>query len=128
MQKICAERIRLLQEFHMYSFGWSDIGYNFLIGGDGRVYVGRGWDISGTHTKGFNRGSVGIAFIGTFVKDRPTEEQLKACLMLLEEGVRLKKLSPNYSLYGARQLSATESPGATLYNIIQKWTHWSMEI
>lgn len=128
MQNVCAERVRIIQEFHMGSYGWSDIGYNFLISSDGKVYVGRGWNIEGAHTKGYNKGSVGIAFIGTFVKDRPSDEQLKACQALLEEGVHLKKLTPNYRLYGARQLSATESPGATLYNIIKKWPNWTVDV
>ena len=30
---------------------FSDIGYNFLIGGNGDVYEGRGWDKQGAHTK-----------------------------------------------------------------------------
>ncbi len=31
---------------------YCDIGYNFLIGGDGNVYEGRGWDRQGSHTIG----------------------------------------------------------------------------
>ena len=33
---------------------FDDIGYNFLIGGDGIVYEGRGWNKQGAHTKGNN--------------------------------------------------------------------------
>jgi hypothetical protein len=33
---------------------YCDIGYSFLIGGDGNVYEGRGWDRLGAHTEGFN--------------------------------------------------------------------------
>lgn len=29
--------------------GWDDIGYNFLIGGNGSIYVGRGWDYKGVY-------------------------------------------------------------------------------
>lgn len=112
----------------MNSFEWDDIGYNFLVSSDGRIYVGRGWDDVGAVVKGFNTNSVGIAFIGTYVKTKPTEAQLKACLLLLEEGVRLKKLKPDYILNGARQLSATESPGDALYRIIQTWPHWTSKI
>lgn len=36
----------------MESRNWWDIAYNFLIGGDGAVYEGRGWDSEGSHTKG----------------------------------------------------------------------------
>ena len=109
----------------MNSLGWDDIGYNFLISSDGRVYVGRGWDAVGAHTKGNNFDSVGISFIGTYMKVQPTEAQLKACLELLDEGLRLQKLSDDYRVYGARQFSATESPGDMLYKQIKKWKRWS---
>ena len=33
---------------------YCDIAYSFLIGGDGKVYEGRGWDEIGAHTLGFN--------------------------------------------------------------------------
>lgn len=114
-----------MQEYHMHSLGRNDIAYNFLISSEGRVYVGRGWDEVGEHTKGFNNDSVGIAFIGTFSTIKPTDAQLNACLLLLDEGVRAKKLDADYRLYGARQLVATLSPGDALYGIIRKWKHWS---
>ena len=34
--------------------GWNDIGYSFLIGGDGLMYEGRGWNIQGAHTLNYN--------------------------------------------------------------------------
>ncbi|XP_062128692.1 peptidoglycan-recognition protein LC isoform X6 [Drosophila sulfurigaster albostrigata] len=124
-EDICAARVRLVQNFHMDGYQWDQIGYNFLIGGDGLVYEGRGWDTRGSHTMGYNIDSIGITFMGTFTKISPTERQLVACQLLLEEGERLKKLVPDYRLYGHRQLSATESPGDILYGIIQKWPHWT---
>ncbi|EDW93054.1 peptidoglycan-recognition protein LC isoform X4 [Drosophila yakuba] len=127
-REVCSSRVNVVQSFHMDSWGWDHIGYNFLVGGDGRVYEGRGWDYVGAHTKGYNRGSIGISFIGTFTSRKPNERQLKACQLLLEEGVRLEKLTTNYRLYGHRQLSATQSPGDELYKILKNWPHWSHEI
>jgi hypothetical protein len=31
---------------------WGDIAYNFMVGGDGAVYEGRGWDKQGAHSEG----------------------------------------------------------------------------
>lgn len=124
-QDVCEARVRVVQNFHMDGWNWDHIGYNFLVGGDGLVYEGRGWDAQGAHTLGYNVDSIGISFIGTYIKIKPTEQQLRACQLLIEEGVRLKKLVPDYRLYGHRQLSATESPGELLYAIIQKWPHWT---
>ena len=63
---------RAIQNYHMDSNGWSDIGYSFLIGGDGNVYEGRGWNKVGAHTYGFNDVGYGIDFIGTFIDHNPT--------------------------------------------------------
>lgn len=114
-----------MQTFHIESIGLNDIAYNFLVGGDGAVYVGRGWDTQGEHTKGYNVKSICIAFIGTFKTKSPPEIQLIAAQRMIKEGVKLKKLREDYTLYGQRQLSGTENPGSALYEIIKKWKHWS---
>lgn len=128
LQASCTYRVRMIQTFHIESRGWDDIGYNFLVGGDGNVYVGRGWDIQGAHTKGYNVNSICIAFIGTFNKIEPPKAQLYAAQKMIEEGVKLNKLTSDYSLYGHRQLIPSESPGLALYDIIKKWDHWTESI
>jgi len=121
----CSYRARFIQAYNMDTLNWGQVGYNFMIGGDGRVYEGRGWDYIGAHTLGSNSISIGIAFIGNFNQMEATKEQLNACLLLLEEGVRLKKLKPDYLIFGHRQLLETESPGDKLYNIIKTWPHFA---
>lgn len=106
---------------------WDDIAYNFLVGGDDAVYVGRGWNIQGAHTRSFNSKSIGIGFIGTFIDVAPTKGQLCAAQKLMEEGVRLGKLTDDYSIYGQNQLTQSISPGQQLFNIIKTWSHWSPE-
>lgn len=121
--------VKFIQELHINSADiGDDIGYNFLIGGDGAVYEGRGWDLVGAHTYPRNTGYVGIAFIGDFRTDKPTKQQLNAAKLLLADGVQLGKLDPDYKLFGQLQLSLTESPGKNLFEIIQKWSHWSEKI
>ncbi|CRL00273.1 CLUMA_CG013546, isoform A [Clunio marinus] len=126
-QASCTLRTRYIQTFHMESRSWDDIAYNFLIGGDGAVYEGRGWDKQGAHTKGYNVGSIGVAYIGTFTKKLPNEKQIHAGFLLFKEGVRLKKLLPDYKIYAHRQLIPSESPGAAFYEIIKKWDHWASD-
>lgn len=108
---------------------WNDIGYNFLIGGDGNVYIGRGWNIEGAHTRGHNKRSVSIAFIGNFDSIEPPLRQLCAAKNLIAEGIDKSVLSDDYSLYGHKQLvSGTQSPGAALYQIIKTWSHWKAQV
>lgn len=110
--------------FHIESRGWDDIGYNFLVAGDGSAYFGRGWDYIGAHTLGYNKYSIGIAFIGTFNNEVPPKKQLDACQKLIKLGVKLGKLSKDYKLFAHRQLSSTLSPGDKLYEILKTWPHF----
>lgn len=120
--------VRAIQERHMKSSGMDDIGYNFLVGGDGAVYTGRGWDNEGAHTRGYNKRSIGIGFIGNFQYKTAPKRQLDAAQKLIAEGVALRKIRSNYSLYGQCQLGSTDSPGAVLYDIMKKWSHWSERV
>ncbi|XP_032527504.2 peptidoglycan-recognition protein LC-like isoform X2 [Danaus plexippus] len=123
-QSECVLRVRLIQMYHVEARKWSDIGYNFLVGGDGSVYHGRGWNIEGAHTKGYNKYSIGIAFIGTFNTTPPPKQQVEACEKLLKLGVELGKLAKDYKLFAHRQFMSTLSPGDTVYDIIKEWPHF----
>lgn len=112
----------------MESVNWDDIGYNFLVGGDGAAYEGRGWENQGAHTKGYNTGSICIAFIGTFTQYEPPARQINVAKRLIEEGVRLNKIAKDYKVYGHRQFYATESPGEKLFNLLVKWDHWGNDV
>lgn len=50
-------------------FGWSRIGYAFVIKRDGNVEVGRGADEIGAHVKGYNDQSLGICMVGGIDED-----------------------------------------------------------
>ena len=43
-QEACSSIWKGYQNYHMDSNGWDDIGYNWGVGEDGRVYEGRGWN------------------------------------------------------------------------------------
>ena len=63
--------------FFFHQIGWSDIGYSFLVGGDGNIYEGRGWDIIGAHTAGYNSKGYAASFIGSFMNKLPTSGALQ---------------------------------------------------
>lgn len=56
--------MRGMQNFHQVERGWNDIGYSFAIGGDGKVYHGRGFNVVGAHAPRYNAKSIGICMIG----------------------------------------------------------------
>lgn len=69
-----AAAIRAIYYYHAVSLGWGDIGYNFLVDPDGKIYRGRlgGDDVIGGHTynsetqTNFNEGSMGVAVLGCY--------------------------------------------------------------
>lgn len=60
----CKEAMRSMQNYHQLDHGWNDIGYSFAVGGDGKVYEGRGFNVVGAHAPNYNTRSVGICMIG----------------------------------------------------------------
>jgi len=68
----------------MNSKEWSDFGYSFLVGSDGRVYEGRGLNVAGVHTKGYNSRSYAVSFIGNFSNKSPTPAAIQAAKDLIE--------------------------------------------
>ena len=74
----CADTPRIIRYLYAGQAGgrqWDDIGYNFLVDRCGTVYEGRagGADkaVVGAHAQGFNKGTAGIAAIGTFSAGTP---------------------------------------------------------
>jgi hypothetical protein len=76
--------MKFIQDLHMDKRKWADIGYHFGVGRTGQVFEGRDLGVRGTHTEGFNTGSVGVVFFGHFERYAPTPEQLEAGRQLID--------------------------------------------
>ncbi len=69
-----AAQVRAIYYYHAVTQGWGDIGYNALIGNDGRIYEGRkgldgqvvSLDLCAGHVYLCNYGTMGISMIGNF--------------------------------------------------------------
>lgn len=120
----CENLIRSMQR-HDISSGLGDIGFNFLIGGDGYIYEGRGWGIYGAHTYGVNCASVGVVFIGNYDRKRLRTRERNAFRLLVEEGLRLGELDQNYKLFGQYQVYGKPSPGLHIRQELKDWDHYA---
>lgn len=121
----CISAMQTMQRFHQQDRGWNDIGYSFGIGGDGRIYQGRGFNVVGAHAPRYNDKSVGICLIGDWTVDLPPKNMLEAVKTLIDYGVRMNIIASNYTLIGHRQTRPTECPGDRLFKEIQSWDHFS---
>jgi hypothetical protein len=71
--------IRNIYLLHTESNGWDDIGYNYVIAGNGQIYNGRDPqgagdedDIQGAHFCAKNSGTMGICLLGNYEIDTPS--------------------------------------------------------
>ena len=74
------EAVRKIYQFHSLSRQWWDLWYNYLIGMDGEIFEWRaGWDyVVWAHNKWNNRSTVGIALIGSYQSNEPSQVQMDA--------------------------------------------------
>jgi hypothetical protein len=102
---------RQIQDFHMDTRGWSDIGYNFLVDVQGRIYQGRGWLTIGAHATGHNTSAVGVCMIGR--DGDATAAAKQAIRWLYDEACR--HAGRTLTRRGHRDVNPTDCPGDQLY-------------
>lgn len=117
-----AVAVKNIQHYHQVGRGregkdtWSDIGYHFLIAGDGRVIEGRRAEYLGAHAGGANDGNIGVAMMGDFNKHKPTDAQVESLTRLVTFlSVKYKK-DPAMKgfLEGHQHYNSTDCPGSNL--------------
>ena len=129
------EIMRAIYAFHTLTRGWGDIGYHYVIDSKGNIYEGRagGPKIVGAHTAYHNVGSVGIALMGNFQRERPTNAQLEVLTLLLADHANRFDIDPegkssflgknSYNISGhndvARRGHGTACPGRNLQKILE---------
>ncbi|XP_054264606.1 uncharacterized protein LOC128987662 isoform X2 [Macrosteles quadrilineatus] len=94
----CSTMMREIQSEHAVFEKLPDIRYNFLIGGDGRVYEGRGWNVRPTLPERYSSlsdRSYYIGFIGD-LSEEPTQLMLDARDMLMSHMLTDKKLNSRF--------------------------------
>ena len=96
-----------IKRWHVKDRGWSDIGYHYVIGLDGRIEAGRAVNRIGAHVKGYNKTSIGICYCGGVdgemkEQDNRTESQKESLLLLI---MLLKNIFPQAVVHGHRDFS-----------------------
>jgi peptidoglycan hydrolase-like amidase len=126
------ERMRALYQYHAQSRGWGDIGYHYVIDEKGQVYEGKagGKGVVGGHAYCHNVGTIGIALMGNFEEERPSQAQVQALQKLtalladaydldLDRATRYHGTAlPR--LVGHRDLLSTDCPGFSLYGVLDQ--------
>lgn len=122
-KKTINEQVKEVEKWHVVDRGWKAIGYHYLIGRNGEVVQGRPIEMIGSHARGHNKDSIGIALFGGFGSDADdlatehfTPLQLAAAYDLI------RKLQGQYNInnervIGHNRISSKACPGFR----VQKW-------
>jgi len=103
------QTVRAIQDWCMDGRGFADIDYNHLVRATtGEIYEGRGWNVVGAHTTGYNTSGVGICVIGN---NQISDAAKQSVLWLYDEYNR--RCSRTLTIKGHRQLATTgtDCPG-----------------
>ncbi|MBD0690792.1 peptidoglycan-binding protein [Streptomyces sp. CBMA123] len=111
------QTLRSIQNYHMDSNGWSDIGYNFLVDTSGRIFEGRGWYLQGAHAYGANTSHIGVCFIGE--SGDATDIALSAIRSMYEKACDVAGHVLDKTYHGMLPGNSTDCPGAQLRAWVQ---------
>jgi len=123
--------VRSIWDFHVNTNGWSDVGYNWLVDPQGKLYEGRGKDVQGAHFCGTNANTTGICMIGTYTNveiqtaTRQTLTEMLAWYSCTDDIDPLGNSNHSGSnllldhISGHRDGCATECPGESFYQTIE---------
>ena len=128
-----AALVRSVWQYHVFSNGWADIGYNYVIDQNGVIYEGRagGDNVVGAHFSGVNSNTMGVVVIGDFTKSAPPPAALNSLKKLLAWKADQRGIDPaGQSRHAASGLTlnnvcghrdgpgATECPGDAFYPLL----------
>lgn len=127
-------------DLHVYTNGWDDIGYNYLIDANGVIYEGRGNGVQGAHFSCMNTNTIGVCVIGNYMTVAPASGAMQSLMNFLawescEYDIEIAELSyftlaememnnvsahrdGNESESPFSCASGTECPGDVLYGLI----------
>lgn len=101
-----------------------DIPYNFLIGGDGSIYEGRGFTfegeiVSNRSISSFSDLGIIVAFIGTFSNVGLSELQSEVFFTFINESMKDGNIISNHILLLQDQLARGDIPADRLLDLVK---------
>jgi N-acetylmuramoyl-L-alanine amidase len=102
-----------------------DIPYNFLIGGDGSVYEGRGFSYQGQHTHNlhateYNSIGICIAFMGNYASIAPSANQINILTDFIRTFVDRDDIDENHIIVAQDDLKYSKTRADSLNDAIKR--------
>jgi N-acetylmuramoyl-L-alanine amidase len=101
------QTVEQIRDMHVNQRKFRDIGYHWVVYLDGSIHKGRGEEEIGAHVTGFNKHSIGIAYVGGCdVNGKPKDTRTEAQKIAIRAKVaELKNKYPNAQVKGHRDFS-----------------------
>lgn len=122
----CAGMVLGLQIWQVGTQDMVDLAWNYLIGGDGNVYVGRGPDVQNE----WMPRAIDICYMGNFLTpyDQLTDKMEEAGKRLIQRLRNEGKITEDYVVIPHNQTYNTLSPGQNVYKKLIKWPHYDSSL
>ena len=122
---------KAIEDYHVKTLGWSDIGYHFGIEKVNNVYIpllGRALHKSGAHCKQqeMNHRSIGLCFVGNYDTITPTDEMLTLAAtriiipLLHQYDIPITNIHPHYKYADYKSCPGNLFPLEQLRNIVKE--------
>lgn len=128
--------VQAIQDFHIDGRGWCDVGYQFLMDNEGRVYQGRPFVndnvpfadgpalVIGAHVGGGNTGNIGVSVMGCYhppegssCRNELTEAALDSVVHVFTYLADAYGVDPD-NIRGHRDFNSTSCPGDNNYSLL----------
>ena len=106
-------KFETIRKWHLEK-GWADIGYHYVITGDGKMHLGRPETAMGAHAVGHNSNTLGVCVTGNFDLQKPLDKQIHTLVQVLAALCRRHGLQAD-DIIGHRDVNATSCPGKNMY-------------
>ncbi|XP_050072780.1 peptidoglycan-recognition protein LA-like [Anopheles maculipalpis] len=106
---VCSIKMRTLQDAAIAERSLQDIQSNFYVGGDGNVYVGRGWNTANAYANM----TLAVCFMGDYGRYVPNDLQMSALDHLLTYGEKRNLLTEDYKIVAHSQQDSTGAPNVS---------------
>ncbi len=90
--------VRAIYAYHSKTLGWCDMGYNALVDKYGQIFEGRygglNEPVQGAHAGGFNENTSGVAIMGDYQTEQPTDAAIEATGKFIGWRAKIAGLDP----------------------------------
>ena len=111
-----------IKDWHVKGNKWKDIGYHYVVELDGKIGIGRDEKVTGAHTKGKNRNSIGVCYVGGLDADKKPKDTLRGVQLGSMEQLLMELLTryPEASIHGHNEFANKACPS---FDVQEKFKH-----